>query len=64
MDDRFSLNRVKMRSAILPCGCKLVWDEFEADLAFCEDHDIHYERWRGTDIALIKRIVTPLTFNR
>jgi hypothetical protein len=52
----------KMRVAVLPCGCKLAWDEYETDLAFCEYHDIEYERWTGTDTSFIKRIATPSTF--
>lgn len=52
-----------MRVEILPCGCKLAWDEYETDLAFCEDHDIEYDKWPGTEVSFIKRIVTPMTFN-
>jgi hypothetical protein len=51
-----------MRVTVLPCGCKLAWDEHETDLAFCERHDIEYESWTGTDTSFIKKIVTPSTF--
>lgn len=44
----------------IPCGCTLAWGEDnEADLAFCEEHDVEYEKWRWTDLDFIRMVATP-----
>lgn len=49
-----------MPVANVPCGCILTWGEdSEANLAFCEEHDIEYEKWNGTDLGFIKMVATP-----
>lgn len=44
----------------LPCGCVLRWgDDAGTDLSFCEEHDVEYEKWNGTDLEFIRRVATP-----
>lgn len=43
----------------LPCGCVLTWGDLEIDLAFCENHDVEYEKWGGTDLEFMKMVATP-----
>lgn len=48
-----------MTTREIPCGCRIIWDEWQTKILMCAFHQLRYVVWRGTDLEFIKRIMTP-----
>lgn len=52
-----------LEQRILPCGCRISWNENKVEVVMCEDHSLEFERIDKDDEyeerQYIKQLITP-----